>query len=139
MLFLLVCRNLADRREIATLTYRSGPEWEERFDRKRIDDKAKPGLCPSFLIESYLDYQGESSCMKLDPNSLLYVSKVHARYGKGSYREPKVLNVLEFDNFIRGPLNVLEFDNFIRVPWNVLEFDNFIRGPLNVLEFDNFI
>ena len=28
---------------------------------------------------------------------------------QGSYREPKVLNVLEFYDFIRVPLNVLEF------------------------------
>ena len=44
-------------RELGTMTYRSGPEWEERFARKKInaDD---PALCPSFLIESYLDYQG---------------------------------------------------------------------------------
>ena len=28
---------------------------------------------------------------------------------QGSYREPKVLNALEFTYFIRVPLNVLEF------------------------------
>ena len=28
---------------------------------------------------------------------------------QGSYREPKVFNVLEFYDFIRVPLNVLEF------------------------------
>ena len=64
-------------REIATLTYRSGPEWEQRFNRKRIkNDEVTPSINPSFLIESYLDYQGEAACTKLDPNSLIYVSKV---------------------------------------------------------------
>ncbi|KAK2190705.1 hypothetical protein NP493_73g03004 [Ridgeia piscesae] len=63
-------------REIATLTYRSGPEWEQRFNRKRIQTNEQiPSINPTFLIESYLDYQGEAGCMKLDPNSLIYVSK----------------------------------------------------------------
>ena len=46
-------------REIGTITYRSGPEWEERFGRKRIDDSdiISPNFCPEFEIESYLDYQ----------------------------------------------------------------------------------
>ncbi|KAK7094947.1 uncharacterized protein [Littorina saxatilis] len=61
-------------REIATMTYRSGPEWDERFGRKRISDE-DPSLCPTFVIESYLDYQGESFSTKFDPNSLLYISK----------------------------------------------------------------
>ena len=46
-------------REVATISYRSGPEWELRFGRKRIDDPRtiSPDLCPEFEIESYLDYQ----------------------------------------------------------------------------------
>lgn len=46
-------------REVATISYRSGPEWELRFGRKRIDDPPtiSPDLCPEFEIESYLDYQ----------------------------------------------------------------------------------
>ena len=46
-------------REVATISYRSGPEWELRFGRKRIDDRRtmSPDLCPEFEIESYLDYQ----------------------------------------------------------------------------------
>ncbi|CAG8771901.1 10633_t:CDS:2, partial [Racocetra fulgida] len=34
-----------------------------------------PALCPDFLIETYLDYQGERFCLQYDPNSLLYISK----------------------------------------------------------------
>ncbi|KAH0839854.1 homoserine acetyltransferase [Lanmaoa asiatica] len=52
-------------RQIATITYRSGPEWDLRFGRKLHDDAAKsshdqsrsPTLCPDFLIETYLDHQ----------------------------------------------------------------------------------
>jgi homoserine acetyltransferase len=32
-------------------------------------------LCPDFLIETYLDHQGESFCLKYDANSLIYISK----------------------------------------------------------------
>ncbi|EEP78855.1 homoserine O-acetyltransferase [Uncinocarpus reesii 1704] len=62
-------------REIATVTYRSGPEWEKRFGRKRADPSKQPALCPDFLIETYLDHAGEKFSLDYDPNSLLYVSK----------------------------------------------------------------
>ena len=75
-------------RQIATITYRSGPEWEQRFGRQRRRPampssasgksaplEADPALCPDFLIETYLDHQGESFCLKYDANSLIYVSK----------------------------------------------------------------
>lgn len=62
-------------REIATITYRSGPEWENRFGRERADASKPPALCPDFLIETYLDHAGEKWCLEYDANSLLYVSK----------------------------------------------------------------
>jgi homoserine O-acetyltransferase len=62
-------------REIATVTYRSGPEWELRFGRRRADPGKPPALCPDFLIETYLDHAGEKFCLTYDANSLLYVSK----------------------------------------------------------------
>lgn len=45
-------------REIATVTYRSGPEWNLRFGRKKINEKEDKTLCPTFEIENYLSYQG---------------------------------------------------------------------------------
>ncbi|KAF3939597.1 hypothetical protein ABW19_dt0201989 [Dactylella cylindrospora] len=62
-------------REIATVTYRSGPEWEKRFARRRADTSQPPALCPDFLIETYLDHAGEKWCLEYDANSLLYISK----------------------------------------------------------------
>lgn len=62
-------------REIATVTYRSGPEWEQRFGRRRADTSKPPALCPDFLIETYLDHAGEKWCLEYDANSLLYISK----------------------------------------------------------------
>ncbi|KAF9226664.1 homoserine acetyltransferase [Gyrodon lividus] len=73
-------------RQIATITYRSGPEWDLRFGRKlhgtntpghisSSEPSRTPTLCPDFLIETYLDHQGEQFCLKYDANSLLYISK----------------------------------------------------------------
>jgi homoserine O-acetyltransferase len=62
-------------REIATVTYRSGPEWEQRFGRRRADPSKPPALCPDFLVETYLEHAGEKFRLEYDPNSLLYVSK----------------------------------------------------------------
>ncbi|ODO06845.1 homoserine O-acetyltransferase [Cryptococcus amylolentus CBS 6273] len=76
---------LARRKSIATITYRSGPEWEQRFGRqmlseqeKNLDENGNPGvprLSPDFLIETYLDHQGERFCLTYDANSMIYISK----------------------------------------------------------------
>ncbi|KAK0733811.1 homoserine O-acetyltransferase [Lasiosphaeria miniovina] len=71
-------------REIATVTYRSGPEWELRFGRRRADPSKPPALCPDFLIETYLDHAGEKFCLTYDPNSLLYVSKAMDLFDLGA-------------------------------------------------------
>ena len=62
-------------RQIATVTYRSGPEWEKRFGRRRAEPGRPPALCPDFLIETYLDHAGEKWCLTYDANSFLYISK----------------------------------------------------------------
>jgi len=71
-------------REIATITYRSGPEWEQRFGRRRADPSKQPALCPDFLIETYLDHAGEKFCLEYDANSLLYVSKAMDLFDLGA-------------------------------------------------------
>lgn len=60
-------------RGIGTITYRSGPEWQERFGRQRNDEA--PRLDEDFLVESYLAHQGEKFCLQYDANSYLYISK----------------------------------------------------------------
>jgi homoserine O-acetyltransferase len=62
-------------REIGTITYRSGPEWQERFGREREDDAATPRLDADFQVEHYLAHQGEKFCLQYDANSYLYISK----------------------------------------------------------------
>ena len=60
---------------MATISYRSGPEWEQRFGRHRLVHAATPDFCPDFLIESYLEHQGDRWCDTYDANSYLYISK----------------------------------------------------------------
>jgi homoserine O-acetyltransferase len=71
-------------REIATVTYRLGPEWEYRFGRNRADSSRPPALCPDFLVETYLDHAGEKFCLEYDANSLLYVLKAMDLFDLGA-------------------------------------------------------
>ncbi|KAH7065805.1 Alpha/Beta hydrolase protein [Paraphoma chrysanthemicola] len=80
-------------REIATVTYRSGPEWEMRFGRRRADPSRPPALCPDFLIETYLDHAGEKWCLEYDPNSLLYVSKAMDLFDLGQEHRNRINEV----------------------------------------------
>lgn len=80
-------------REIATVTYRSGPEWEQRFGRRRADPSKPPALCPDFLIETYLDHAGEKFCLEYDPNSLLYVSKAMDLFDLGAQHRQRINEV----------------------------------------------
>jgi homoserine O-acetyltransferase len=84
-------------REIATVTYRSGPEWEKRFGRKRADPSKVPALCPDFLIETYLDHAGEKFSLEYDPNSLLYVSKAMDMFDLG-FAHQKAMDDLRIEN-----------------------------------------
>jgi homoserine O-acetyltransferase len=82
-------------REIATITYRSGPEWEQRFGRRRADPRRPPALCPDFLIETYLDHAGEKFCLEYDPNSLLYVSKAMDLFDLGQAEQARMAKLRE--------------------------------------------
>ncbi|KAF2277938.1 homoserine O-acetyltransferase [Westerdykella ornata] len=98
-------------REIATVTYRSGPEWEQRFGRRRADPSRPPALCPDFLIETYLDHAGEKWCLEYDANSLLYVSKAMDLFDLGLEHRTRI-NRLRQENsgklqdFIQGGARV---------------------------------
>ncbi|KAI8619780.1 Alpha/Beta hydrolase protein [Chytriomyces sp. MP71] len=62
-------------RRIGTITYRSGPEWEIRFGRKRADARASRGFTPDYQIETYLEHQGRKWRNAYDANSFLYISR----------------------------------------------------------------
>lgn len=61
-------------RQIGTITYRSGKEWQSRFGQKRTT-KEVGGLENEFQIEHYLAHQGGKWVGNYDPNSLLFISK----------------------------------------------------------------
>jgi homoserine O-acetyltransferase len=94
-------------REIATVTYRSGPEWEQRFGRRRADPGRQPALCPDFLIETYLDHAGEKFCLEYDANSLLYVSKAMDLFDLGAenQRAAAIRRVTHMRRFESGDLS----------------------------------
>jgi len=63
-------------RQIGTITYRSGKEWQQRFGQKLAKGVTeKEGLLNEFMIESYLSHQGEKWVNTYDPNSMLWISK----------------------------------------------------------------
>ncbi|KAJ3067710.1 hypothetical protein HDU99_003408, partial [Rhizoclosmatium hyalinum] len=68
-------QGLSLARQMGTITYRSGPEWEQRFGRKRKDPKAERTLKTDFMIESYLEHQGNKWVGQYDANSLIYLSR----------------------------------------------------------------
>jgi len=76
-------RGLRVAREIGTITYRSGPEWQERFGRERMDDEP-PRLDEDFQVEGYLAHQGDKFCLQYDPNSYLYISKAMDLFDLGT-------------------------------------------------------
>jgi len=90
-------------REIATITYRSGPEWEKRFGRQRADPSKPPALCADFLIETYLDHAGEKWCLEYDANSLIYISKAMDLFDLGGGMQEATLKRREENS---GRLNI---------------------------------
>ena len=72
---------------MATISYRSGPEWNERFARKRVAPHVVPGPQQvDFAIEAYLDFQSRKFTTEYDPNSLLYISKAMDLFDLGVSR-----------------------------------------------------
>ncbi|KAI8057594.1 Alpha/Beta hydrolase protein, partial [Gilbertella persicaria] len=51
--------------------------------------------CPDFLIETYLDHQGERFCLQYDPNSLLYISKAMDMFDMSYSQTEKLLQQRE--------------------------------------------
>ncbi|ODV58021.1 homoserine O-acetyltransferase family protein [Ascoidea rubescens DSM 1968] len=100
-------------RQIATITYRSGPEWEQRFARSRLDPSLKPALCPDFLVETYLDHQGEKFSLEFDPNSLLYISKAMDLFDLGLGNKLKTLEARNQSSILFTKFNnhFQDFDN----------------------------
>jgi homoserine O-acetyltransferase len=77
-------------RQIGTITYRSGPEWDRRFARERVAE-GPPRFDKDFQVESYLVHQGDRFVDRFDANSYLYLAKAMDLFdlgdGASSYDE----------------------------------------------------
>jgi len=69
-------RGLANARRIAMIHYRSGEEFDRRFDRHSNDPIEPFRLEHRFDIESYLDYQGQKIQSRFDANTYLVLNKM---------------------------------------------------------------
>eukprot|EP00455_Lapot_gusevi_P016061 TRINITY_DN1821_c0_g1_i3.p1 TRINITY_DN1821_c0_g1~~TRINITY_DN1821_c0_g1_i3.p1 ORF type:complete len:453 (+),score=91.74 TRINITY_DN1821_c0_g1_i3:59-1360(+) len=111
-------------REIGTITYRSGPEWEDRFGRHRVNPHVTPTFCPDFEIESYLDHQGEQWCLKYDPNSFLYISKAMDLFDLATDQESYEAGVAR----VRCPTLVIGVQSDILFPvWQQRELAHLLK------------
>jgi len=122
-------------REIGTTTYRSGPEWQERFGRERIGDGV-PTLDEDFSVEGYLVHQGEKFCLQYDPNSYLYISKAMDLFdvtAPGPDGRPLIENV-------RAPALVIGVTSDILFPsWQQREVADLLAAqavPTSFIEID---
>jgi len=64
-------------RKLGMITYRSPVEWEQRFGRERVTDRAQPGnqFKIDFTVESYLQNHAEKFSGAFDANCYLYLSR----------------------------------------------------------------
>lgn len=122
-------------REIGTITYRSGPEWEERFGRKRTTDEV-PRFDADFEVESYLDYQGEKFCLMYDPNSYLVISKAMDLFDLGAGEESYAQGVSR----VRCPTLVIGVRSDLLFPcWQQREIASILEKahlPVKYVEID---
>jgi len=110
-------------REIGTISYRSGPEWEERFGRKRVG--TSPSFGPDFQIEGYLDHQGTKFTKEYDPNSMLYISKAMDLFDMGDGQKSYEAGVAR----VKCPTLILGVKSDILFPvWQQLEVAEILQA-----------
>jgi homoserine O-acetyltransferase len=128
-------RGMRVAREMGTITYRSGPEWEERFGRRRVSDGV-PTLAADFQIESYLVHQGEKFCREYDPNSYLYISKAMDLFDLGAGQPSYQAGVAR----VKSPTLVIGVTSDILFPcWQQSELASMLRAagtPVTYIELD---
>lgn len=71
-------------RQMGTITYRSGPEWDRRFARERRSSSSQEDpFAVEFEVESYLMHQSDQFVDRFDANSYLYLSKAMDQFDLG--------------------------------------------------------
>jgi homoserine O-acetyltransferase len=62
-------------RKLGMISYRSAPEWLERFGRERADNAGREPFGIEFEVESYLESRARAFAGGFDANSYLYLSR----------------------------------------------------------------
>jgi homoserine O-acetyltransferase len=62
-------------RQIGTITYRSGQEWQQRNFAATKEERVTSGVENEFEMEHYLAHQGKKWVGNFDPNSMIWISK----------------------------------------------------------------
>ena len=135
-------RGLRVAREMGTITYRSGPEWLDRFGRTRIKEGVTPSLTEDFEVEKYLVHQGDKFCLQYDPNSYLYVSKAMDLFDLTDPPQSAGLDEgsQETVDPVRAPALVIGVKSDLLFPsWQQRELADHLRDtdcPVTYLELD---
>lgn len=79
-------KGLSLARMVGMVTYRSGPLFNQRFNREEKNGVGKAHQETAFEVESYLNYQGEKLSSRFDPNSYLYLLKAMDMHDIGRER-----------------------------------------------------
>lgn len=62
-------------RKLGVSTYRSPDEWNQRFGRRRVDERVHDAFAPEFEVEAYLEYHARKFTGHFDANCYLYLSR----------------------------------------------------------------
>ena len=105
-------------RMIGMVTYRSGPLFNQRFQRSKKEAWGNNHEEVAYQIESYLLYQGEKFTSRFDPNSYLYLLKAMDSFaleeGRGGLEEiltyfKKKVFLLSYEGDLLYPAKEIEF------------------------------
>lgn len=135
-------RGLRVAREMGTITYRSGPEWLDRFGRNRVEEGIVPSLAEDFEVEKYLAYQGDKFCLQYDPNSYLYISKAMDLFDLTAPEQGSEIDSgsPQAGNRVRAPALVIGVESDLLFPvWQQRELADHLRDidcPVTYLELD---
>lgn len=105
-------RGLSLARQIAMVTYRSFPSFEEKFGRDKVDENEL------YQVISYLGYQGQKLVERFDANSYLLLANAMDHHDLGSNRD-KVENVL---GAIRAKTLVIGISSDVLYPMDEQKF-----------------
>mmetsp|Transcript_145 Transcript_145/g.449 ORF Transcript_145/g.449 Transcript_145/m.449 type:complete len:412 (-) Transcript_145:169-1404(-) len=120
-------------REIGTITYRSGLEWQARFGQARTPYETPiDEVHYEFEIERYLVHQGKKWVNNYDPNSMLWISKAMDGFSMESLDETGVPSLKEGLKTAMQPALVIGVQHDVLFPvWQQKEIADTLRAVGN--------